>query len=179
MKTFSIFRDGCSWRTWANVKTHKLKVGATFSSFFSQSKMQGCRPAEICFSREHVLGGPLFSDPRERPAWGLQTMWGRQSRGKWRSLQECVTSWYSRTEIAPDEDYFISWSLSCFFEMTSVQAMLGSRIVRRWIRIWYETVVWCWRWYRYGYRYLPFHHVATLGRWSERSAGMNAESIPT
>ena len=30
---------------------------------------------------------------------------------------------------------------------------------------WYETAVWCWRWYRYGYRYLPFRHLATLGRW--------------
>ena len=69
-------------------------------------------------------------------------------------------------QAAPDLiELGIGWSLSCFFEMTSVQSMLGSRIVRRWIRIWYETVVWCWRWYRYGYRYLPFHHLATLGRW--------------
>ena len=49
--------------------------------------------------------------------------------------------------------------------MTSVQSMLGSRLVRRWIWIWYETAVWCWSWYRYGYRYLPFRHLATLGRW--------------
>lgn len=49
-------------------QTHQLKMCATGSSLFSQSQFQGCMPADICFSRKHVLGGPLFSDPLERPA---------------------------------------------------------------------------------------------------------------
>ena len=77
--------SGVSWLLLENMgkgQTHQLKMCATGSSLFSQSQFQGCMPAEICFSRKHVLGGPLFSDPLERPAWGLQTMRGGQLAGE-------------------------------------------------------------------------------------------------
>ena len=76
--------SGVSWLLLENMgkgQTHQLKMCATGSSLFSQSQFHGCMPADICFSRKHVLGGPLFSDPLERPAWGLQTMRGGQLAG--------------------------------------------------------------------------------------------------
>lgn len=49
-------------------------------------------------------------------------------------------------QAAPDLiEVGIIWSFPCFF--------------LKWLRIWYHTPVRCWRWYRYGYRYLSLHHL--------------------
>ena len=89
-----------------------------------------------CFSRG--LSPPTISDTS-----GLQVNFASNSRS-------------SRSR--PDRSGDLKFPVF-LLEMTSVRAMLGSRFVRRWIRLWYQTAVRCWRWYRYGYRYLSLHHL--------------------
>ena len=66
--------------------------------------MYACRNL---FFTETCFGWPtLFWSPRKTGLRFANNARRTACRGKWRSLQECETTWYLRTEIAPDEDYF-------------------------------------------------------------------------
>lgn len=67
-------------------------------------RMYACRHL---FFTETCFGWPtLFWSPRKTGLRFANNARRTACRGKWRSLQEFETSWYLRTEIAPDEDYF-------------------------------------------------------------------------